>query len=939
MESLIPSQTSSPAELHPATPQSRNHILRVKNLAEVWAEDDTAIASTFLDYYQNLFSAEPTLDMDRAIDAIDTKMTGDMNEILMRPFSQDKVRAALSQMHPTKSPGPDGMPAVFFQKFWPFIHTDILPVILNVLNGHSNPRDLNHTLIVLIPKKKDPVCVTDFRPISLCNVIFKIITKTIANRLKSILPALIYHTQSAFVPGRLITDNALLAFKIFHSMKHNQAKNKGSFALKLDMSKAYDRVEWKFLKHAMLKLSIDDRFVNLIMRCVESVSFSILINGQQGDTFYPSRGLRQGDPLSPYLFLFCAEAFSALIRKAELNGNLHGVRICRWAPSISHLFFADDSIIFGRATIQEIEKTREIIKCYEGASGQRISMEKSEISFSKGIDISKRQVLADHMGVNLVEKLAIYLGLPTVVGRKKKDIFNGVIDRVRKKLKNWKGRLLSAAGKMVLIKSIAQAIPTYLMGCFLLPSTTCDSINSLVSNFFWGQKEDEHRIHWCSWKKMSRTKSDGGLGFRDMKCFNEALLAKQCWRLMQDENSLLAKSLKARYFPNTSCLNAPIGYNPSYAWRSIVAGRKVVLKGLRWNIGNGIKVRIWEDPWIPDRPHFRTNKNIQSDRAGKLVADLINWETKSWNFTLLHEWFCTEDIKAIKTIPIRRPDCQDRIVWHYTKNGSYTVKSGYQIAKVLADMEEGVPSTSRERNKIWSWLWHLRVPPKVQTFLWRCIHGALPTSSNLMRRRATSEPGCCRCGTAIETPEHALRDCPWVTFLWAVSPLRIEPDEIMKRGTIADWINFIMVTKDQDSHDLFAMTLWMAWFARNKLVFQNQQIDHKSCLDIAMQRLTEFHAVLEDGAKIRLTRNEVLPEKWTPPMDGFVKINCDTSIRKCIGTGTGAIIRDSRGNALTALHRLRAEELEIDIAEAFACLDEQRKIQRKGDYGDRCLKG
>ncbi|KAK6116069.1 hypothetical protein DH2020_008338 [Rehmannia glutinosa] len=303
------------------------------------------------------------------------------------------------------------------------------------------------------------------------------------------------------------------------------------------------------------------------------------------------------------------------------------------------------------------------------------------------------------------------------------------------------------------------------------------------------------------------------------------------------------------------------------------------------------------------------------------VADLINWETRSWNFTLLHELFNTEDIKVIKTIPIRHLVCQDRMVRHYTKNGSYTVKSGYQIAKAIADMEEGVPSTSGNPNKIWNWLWHLRVPPKVQTFVWRCIHGALPTFSNLMRKRTNLEPGCRRCGTTIETPEHALRDCQWASFLWAASPLRIVPDENLKRGTIADWINSIMDTKDQDLHDMFVMILWIAWHARNKFVYQNHQIDHKTCLDIAMHRLSEFHSTVKDGAKISLDRVAVFSEKWIPPMEGFVKINCDTSIRENIGTGTGAIIRDNSGKALTAAHRLRSEELEVDVAEAFACLD------------------
>ena len=317
------------------------------------------------------------------------------------------------------------------------------------------PRGINNTYICMIPKTKNPQKITDYRPISLCNVIYKLISKVLVNRLKKILHSVINEAQSAFVPRRLITDNVVVAFETMHSIAKRKKGKAGSMAIKLDMSKAYDRVEWAYLGSMMRKMGFEEKWISLIMMCVTTASFSVLINGEPRGTITPSRGLRQGDPISPYLFLLCAEGLTALLRRKEAGGLIRGVAVSRLAPSISHLFFADDCIIFCRATEEECRQVVSVLEVYEKESGQRLNREKTSLFFSKNTKEDIQNFVKDTFGAEIVKQHEKYLGLPPMVGRGKKKAFNCIKDQVGRKIAGWKGRLLSNAGREILIKAVA----------------------------------------------------------------------------------------------------------------------------------------------------------------------------------------------------------------------------------------------------------------------------------------------------------------------------------------------------------------------------------------------------------------------------------------------------------------------------------------------------
>ncbi|KAL9664620.1 hypothetical protein QQ045_020025 [Rhodiola kirilowii] len=250
----------------------------------------------------------------------------DMIDILNAPFSDLEVQEAIFQMYPTKAPGPDGFPAIFYQKSWPLLKEKVTHSILRMLSSRKLEEGLNRTLITLIPKCRNPKKVEDYRPISLCNVSAKIMTKVLANRLKTILHRIILENQSAFVIGRLISDNILAAHELIHFINTRGRQRVGYCAMKLDMAKAYDRVEWDFLEELHKKMGFPEEWTELIMACVKSVSYTIRINEKILEEFRPERGLRQGDPLSPYLLLICAEWLAMKLRREQEGANLNLIK-------------------------------------------------------------------------------------------------------------------------------------------------------------------------------------------------------------------------------------------------------------------------------------------------------------------------------------------------------------------------------------------------------------------------------------------------------------------------------------------------------------------------------------------------------------------------------------------------------------------------------------
>jgi hypothetical protein len=445
-------------------------------------------------------------------------------------------------MSPWKAPGPDGFPAGFYQKSWETVGSTVCDFVRNVWTKPSNISMVNQTDICLIPKIDQPEFVSQFRPISLCNTIYKIVSRVIVERLKECIPNLISPFQTGFVPGRNIHENIVVAKEMVHSMNKMKGR-KGYFAIKVDLSKAYDKLSWEFIWRTLSEIKLPECLVNLIMHAVTSVETTVKWNGARAEYFRPQRGIRQGDPISPYLFVLCMDKLSHLIMHAVDTGAWHTFRAGRHGPFVSHLMFADDLLLFGEATENQMNCVIDILDQFCTMSGQEVSHEKTSILFSKNVTRGVKNKLVHLSTFRETSSLGKYLGVPLIGGAPKREDFQYIIDQISIKLTAWKAQHLSFAGRVTLAKSVIEAIPIYPMMTNKIPKGCLDDIQRLQRNFIWGDTEEARKYHAVGWDVVTTPKWLGGLGLRKLENMNKACILKLGWKVYSGANDFWCQVL------------------------------------------------------------------------------------------------------------------------------------------------------------------------------------------------------------------------------------------------------------------------------------------------------------------------------------------------------------------------------------------------------------
>ncbi|XP_060974042.1 uncharacterized protein LOC115695103 [Cannabis sativa] len=834
----------------------RNSIQKLKDSAGVWVNWKGRLPSVMVEYFSTLFTATAVAD-NEVIQCVPSAVTSEHNNRLLEPVSDDEVRHALFQMHPDKSSGHDGMTLGFYQKCW---------------------------------------------------------STVLANRFKDVLPMVISNHQSVFLPGRLISDNIMVAFEIMHYLKRKRVGKEGFMAIKLNMSKAYDQVEWSFIENMLILMGFDQHWVHLIMFCVTTVSYNITHGGHSMGPITPSRGLRQGDPLSPYLFLICAKGLLLLLKHYERHHWLTGCRVARGAPMVSHMLFADDSYVFCKANENEAQNVLRLLHRYELASGQQVNFAKSSVFFSNNITVAVHDRLCGLMRLNAASDDSFYLGLPSIMGRNKNAILGFLKEKLKKKIFSWETKFLSKAGKEVLIKSVAQALPNYAMSVFLLTHEIWSSLEGMMAKFWWKSQSSSSSkgVSWVSWKKLCQHKNVGGLGFRDLRDYNLSFLGKQGWRLLTMEDTLVAKIYKARYYPHGSFLNVELGQNPSFIWRSIWAAQDLVKNGARRSIANGSSVSILHDPWLPNdsNPFVLSNNTGLVDQyvSSLMVVGERSWDVELlckvffWQFFILNDMFEERDINLIRSIQLSHSRAMDGWYWNMESLGFYSVKSAYKFLQ----SSRGNWLFMQDEN-CWKNLWQLPIPSKVHHFLWKACSGCLPTKVQLQSKHVNVDLLCPLCNMHVETIFHVLLDCSFSRSCWALSA--VNQSTAGANAELSSWF-----------FDLLADC------SENKSQTALEVV--KSAKHVLGQwKITKFETPNALFAIGDTSHNNC----WRKPDVFTVKVNVDGATFKAHQKFSfGCVARNNHGKLLEAISESRWGCVSAEIAEVIGIKEALSWIKRKG---------
>lgn len=766
-----------------------------------------------------------------------SEVTPEMNNGLIQEVDEEEIKKAIWSLHPDKAPGPDGFPISFFREFWFLIKKDILKMIRWVLRKGKIGGFTNSTHLALIPKENRPSSFSRFRPISLCNSAYKIITKILSSRLKPLLPSLISENQGGFLANRHISDSILLVQEAIHSSLNRKEKG---FILKLDLANAFDRVSHSFLFAVLSKLGFNDSFICMVKACISNPWISPLINGRPCTAFQSSRGLRQGCPLSPYLFILMAESLSKALDYNRRAGLITGIKFAHGTKNINHSQFADDTLLMGGASTIIARRFKRILDQFMECSGGKISQDKSCI-YGWNVSAHKIQSIANILEVSYKLEWThfTYLGMPVSKGPLKTETWNTILDKIKRKIQQWGTMWLNPAGRLVLLKSGLISLPIYRFTLLQAPMNFHHKLEKALRFFLWqGGKAEKKKFNLVGWKSVIQPQEKGGLGIRSPYLLNLALGAKIVWRLITGSSAWWKSVLEAKYISDSRHklleLNIP-NRDSTHIWKLCKKIIPIMAQHVSKVPGEGSSISISKDRILGQSPmeskeevlpalNWLQGKGIwnlaQISKWGASLKEWIGWDLPKYPRDLQPNFNALKDQLHSKA-PIQE-GARDSLRWD-PSGAEYTTKAGYHHLCANA--------FPQDIWNHWKLVWKAEAPPKVKFFCWLLMKGKILTAENLKKRGIIGPSRCPICLQEEETMQHLFISCKGAANCWkqlaAVGRAEWNPNpsivEVIKNWKkLCPWKSKKIKLSQRIWNTLPLTLLWSIWIARNKKVFQEK---------------------------------------------------------------------------------------------------------------------